>query len=397
MSFWTELRDTVQSVGVLAGNYLLPGSSLITSQLVSKGAKDQLNSSLGKIAQLGTGGAAFLEGGPGFSNYSTAYDKLTGALSLPSGSSVTGQQALDAFNAGKISADEFAALAGGDAAAGGGLGTAVTGGATSGLSKYLVPASILGSSIIGASAAKTAATTQADAQAQANQLLYQMYKEQQGLQEPFRQAGLTAQNKLMDVLGLSKNTAAPGYGTATGTFKMEGFDPSTLMKDFTAADFTADPGYAFRMSEGLKGLERSAAARGGLLSGTGLKNIERFGQDLASQEYQNAVNRFNVNRAAKSAEYANAFNRYQTERANLLNPLQSLAGVGQTATNALTSAAGQYGTQAGAGITGAGAATAAGNVGAANALTSGLGSYLNYASNQDLVNALTRRSAYGAA
>jgi hypothetical protein len=393
MSFWTDLRDTVESVGVLAGNYLLPGSALITSKLVSKGSQEQLNSSLGKIAQLGTGGAAFLEGGPGFSNYSAAYDKLTGALNLSSGSSVSGQQALDAFNSGKLSADEFAALAAGDAAAGGGLGTAVTGGATTGLSKYLVPAAILGSSIIGAGAAKTAATTQADASAQANQLLYQMYKEQQGLQEPFRQAGLTAQNKLMDVLGLSKNTTAPGYGSATGTFKMEGFDPASLMKDFSAADFTADPGYAFRLSEGQKALERSAAARGGLLSGTTGKNLLRYGQEMGSQEFGNAFNRFNVNRAAKSGEYANAFNRYQTERANLLNPLQSLAGVGQSATNTLTGAASNYGTSAGANITGAGAATAAGQVGQANAINNALSSYLNYSSNADLADAV-RRSAY---
>ena len=391
MSLWTDLRDTLETGAVLAGNYFLPGSSIITSQLVSEGSKDQLNSTLGQLAQLGTGGYGALEGN--LANYSTAYDKVAGAFGGGSSAGVTGQQAVDAFNAGKISAAEFEAIANGAGTTSAGL----LGSGAAGLSKYLTPAAVLASGLFGANAATKAATTQAEAQSQANQLLYSMYKEQQGLQEPFRQAGLTAQNKLMDVLGLSKNTAAPGYGTATGTFKMEGFDPSTLMKDFTAADFTADPGYAFRMSEGLKGLERSAAARGGLLSGTGLKNIERFGQDLASQEYQNAVNRFNVNRAAKSAEYANAFNRYQTERANLLNPLQSLAGVGQTATNALTSAAGQYGTQAGAGITGAGAATAAGNVGAANALTSGLGSYLNYASNQDLVNALTRRSAYGAA
>ena len=34
-------------------------------------------------------------------------------------------------------------------------------------------------------------------------------------------------------------------------------------------------------------------------------------------------------------EYMNAFNRYQVERQARLNPLQSLAGVGQTTANAL--------------------------------------------------------------
>jgi hypothetical protein len=90
------------------------------------------------------------------------------------------------------------------------------------------------------------------------------------------------------------------------------------------SDFQTDPGYAFRMSEGMKGLERSAAARGGLLSGSALKGIQRFGQDLASQEYQNA------------------FNRYQSNRAAQLNPLQSLAGVGQTSANTLGAAGTQF-------------------------------------------------------
>jgi hypothetical protein len=71
------------------------------------------------------------------------------------------------------------------------------------------------------------------------------------------------------------------------------------------------------MSEGMKALDRSAASRGGLLSGATLKGAQQYGQGLASQEYQNA------------------FNRYQTNRANQLNPLQSLAGQGQTTATAL--------------------------------------------------------------
>ena len=369
MSFWTDLRDTVESVAVVAGNYFLPGSSIITSKLVSEGSQEQLNSSLGKVAQLASGGSAFLEGGPGLSNYGAAYDKAISALNLSPSSGLTGQQALDAFNAGKISADEFAALASGDSAAGGGLMGAITGaggGAAAGtLSKYLLPAAMLTSAVTGAGAAKSAAQTQADAAREANALGYQIYQEQKGLQEPFRQAGIGAQNKLLTYLGLPGGTQGADYGK--------------YARDFGMADFTADPGYAFRMSEGLKGLERSAAARGGLLSGGGLKNIERFGQDLASQEY------------------GNAYNRYQTNRANQLAPLGSLMASGQSAAANVGSAAGQYGATAGSNITGAGAAQAAGQVGQANALTNALGSYLNYSSNQDLVNALTRRSAYGAA
>ena len=54
MSFWTSVRNAVQSVAVIAANTVLPGSSLITSNLVSKGSQDQLNSTLGKVAQIGS-------------------------------------------------------------------------------------------------------------------------------------------------------------------------------------------------------------------------------------------------------------------------------------------------------------------------------------------------------
>lgn len=128
-----------------------------------------------------------------------------------------------------------------------------------------------------------------------------------------------------------------------------------LAKPFGMDQFQADPGYAFRQAEGMKALERSAAARGGLMSGSALKGIQRFGQDLASQEY------------------TNAFNRYQVERAARLNPLQSLMGSGQSSANTLTSAAGQYGQTSAQNAYNAGAARASGYVGSANAMTSALG------------------------
>jgi hypothetical protein len=136
------------------------------------------------------------------------------------------------------------------------------------------------------------------------------------------------------------------------------------------SQFQADPGYNFRMSEGMKGLERSAAARGGLLSGGTLKGIQRFGQDLASQEY------------------SNAFNRYQTERNARLNPLQSLAGFGQTSTNQLGAAGQSMASGVGEALGAAGQARASGYMGTANAISGGVGQYLNYQQGNNLLNAL---------
>jgi hypothetical protein len=129
-----------------------------------------------------------------------------------------------------------------------------------------------------------------------------MYDEDVARQKPFQEAGVNALNKLV---------------------------PLTDYQNFGMEQFQQDPGYAFRLSEGQKALDRQAAARGGLISGSALKAAQRFGQDMASQEYQNA------------------FNRYGIERDRRLGPLQSLAGVGQTATNQLGAAGREYGSSAG--------------------------------------------------
>jgi hypothetical protein len=127
-------------------------------------------------------------------------------------------------------------------------------------------------------------------------------------------------------------------------------------RDFGMADYQADPGYAFRLNEGMKGLNASAAARGGLISGNALRAATQYGQDMGSQEYQNA------------------YNRYQTNRSNQLNPLQSLMGASQTATNNMQQAGQNYATTAGDAYMGAGNARASGYVGSANAWSNALGS-----------------------
>jgi hypothetical protein len=211
-------------------------------------------------------------------------------------------------------------------------------------------AAILGAAVIGgaasASASSKAAKTQRRAAQDANAAQERMFEKQTQLQEPFRQGGLTAQNEIMQLLGIGGDKTAAGYGS--------------MGKAFGAEQFQQDPGYAFRQSEGMKALERSAAARGNLMSGSTMKGIQRFGQDLASQEYQNA------------------FNRYQIERSAKLNPLQSLMGSGQSATNVMTGAAGQMGQNEASNLYNAGQARASGYVGQANALNQALGSVSNY-------------------
>ena len=66
----------------------------------------------------------------------------------------------------------------------------------------------------------------------------------------------------------------------------------TARDKFEAEDFEADPGYEFRRSEGGRGVEQGASARGSLLSGAALKELTRFNQDTASNEFDRAHGRW---------------------------------------------------------------------------------------------------------
>jgi hypothetical protein len=218
---------------------------------------------------------------------------------------------------------------------------------------FWVAGAIVGSAVIGSVASSKAAGAQASAADKSAQLQYDQFQQTRADQEPFRQAGITTQNELMRQLGLGGEAGSAGYGN--------------LMRNFSQQDFQADPGYQFRLSEGLKGLDRQAAARGGLISGGALKAAQGYGQDLASQEYQNA------------------FNRYQTNRGSVYGMLSGQQGVGQAATNALGAAGQNYANQAGEAYMGAGNARASGYIGAANAIGQGAGGLTNmYMQNQML-------------
>ena len=209
---------------------------------------------------------------------------------------------------------------------------------------WMIPAAIIGSSLLGGSAASSAASTQAAAADRAAQLQNDQYNQTRADQAPWRAAGETALNQLIPL--------------------------ATNYTPFSYNSMTADPGYQFRLQQGQEALGHQNAARGGAVSGTSLKAMQDYAQNSASNEYNNA------------------FNRYQANRQAQLGPLQSLAGIGQTATNFTGQAGAANAANVGNLITGGAAANAAGQVGTANALTSGLGTYLNYSGGNNLVSAL---------
>jgi len=217
--------------------------------------------------------------------------------------------------------------------------------------------------VIASRGSSQAASTQADAANRAADLQKSQFEQQMALQEPYRQAGLTAQNKMLSVLGLGGDTSAPGYGKYS--------------RDFSMADYQADPGYAFRLSEGLKQLGHTAAKRGGAISGQTMKGIQDYAQNSASQEYNDA------------------FQRYQTNRANQLQPLGNLMSSGQAAASNQAGNAGNYGTNAGNAYMAAGQAIGAGQLGQANTLAGGLGTAASTYQNQTNFNNWLARNQPG--
>lgn len=195
--------------------------------------------------------------------------------------------------------------------------------------------------ITGATQAADGASRAADAQVaasdRATQLQREIWQQQQADAKPWLDAGKGALAQLTQGI-------QPG-----GDFN----------RNFTMADFQADPGYQFRMQQGQSALESSAAARGSHLSGATLKALAQYGQDMGSQEYGNAYNRFN------------------NDMTNRYNRLSGIAGGGQTANQQLQAAGTNFGAMAGNNTIGAGNARASGYVAqgnvAGNAFNSGAG------------------------
>lgn len=156
------------------------------------------------------------------------------------------------------------------------------------------------------------------------------------------------------------------YGNLTQGYDQQFNNPTNVTEQ-------NDPGYQFRLQQGQQALERSAAARGGLLTGGTAKDLADYQQGAASQEYGNVYNRALQN-------YTTNRGTFYTNQDNLYNRLMGVSGAGQNAANSLTGAGTNSANnisgvdmnsanQVGQDLTNAGTARASGYVGANNALS----------------------------
>lgn len=269
-----------------------------------------------------------------------------------------------------------------------------------------------------ADAARAASAASLDATDKTNALNWQIYQQNMANNAPGMQAGQSALSALQNGLGLGRlratqtgnvgavpGSAAALAGTPTETFTNaqgqtvdkdgnvvtapaqtqnygatqaeldaagNSIGAGSLTQSFSdkvKADggFETDPSYQWRLAQGQKNLQASAAARGGLLTGQGLKDINDYAQGAAS------------------TEFAAANDRYNTNQSNLYNRLEGIAGIGQQSTadsNAAGTSAGQtIGNTTMSGVnssnnylTGGAAAQAASDIGQGNAWSSAINS-----------------------
>jgi hypothetical protein len=207
-----------------------------------------------------------------------------------------------------------------------------------------IATAVVGSAVIGAGATIYGAGKAADAQTKAAQTAADtslgMYNTTRGDLAPFRDIGTNAGNQLTSRLT-----------ELTSPITM---DQKTL---------ESTPGYQFNLTQGLKAVQNSAAARGLGVSGAAQKGAATFATGLADSTYQNQFNNANTNQS-------NAYNRLSDLLKTGENAAAQTGVMGTVAANTAASA------QVGAGNAQAAAANATG--GAISNASNGIGGYLAY-------------------
>lgn len=268
----------------------------------------------------------------------------------------------------------------------------------------------LGSALIGSSASKSAAKTQANAAGAASAQQGQANMQMRSDLQPWRESGNLGNNALMAYLGLGGAPSAPdpadfvtkpeigksgrfyGYSIDVGAYNAavkeheravadynrikDSGEYGSLLKKFTGDDLENDPGYQFGLDQGNQALDRRAAAGGNYFSGQALKAAQRFGQDYAGTKFNEA------------------FSRDNTNKSRVANFLTSVSQMGLNAATQTGMAGIQTANNQAQNTIGAGNAAAAGQVGAANAWGNALGQIGNNFQQQQLLNSSNNNSRY---
>ena len=249
----------------------------------------------------------------------------------------------------------------------------------------------VGGALISANATNRAAAGAENAARDANALQWNMFQQNRSDQAPWRTTGGAALGQLSNLMGFNSQAtfnekayldahpdayqrmfdtgvsayedAMKQYGGANSPdlqpFFSQGPEFGSMSRDFSMADYQADPGYQFRLEQGAKALERAGAAKGMALSGAQMKGLTDYNSGMASQEYGNAYNRFMQNRTTRFGELSN------------------LAGLGQSSVGQTGQLGANTAANMGNNLTGAANMSGAAGLAGANAWTGALNSLGN--------------------
>lgn len=348
-SAWVDYGRDIAKLGAVMGTAAVGGSLLAGAGGGGAGAAGA--GAAGGSAGLSSAEAAALYGAEGYgATGGAAAVAGSGGLSSAEAAALYGAEGYGAGGGAAASAagggGAAAGAGGGATAAGGGSGSGFFsslasgdfGGAASAAGSYLSSPGGMGTAaqlvggLLQSSAAKKAAEAQVESARSSNELL-------KGIYQQTRQDNMPALE--------ARNAGLSGY---QGLIK----NPGSVQND---------PGYAFGRDQGIQGIDRSAAGRGGLYSGATLKAQTKFGNDYATTKFDNALGRYG-----------------------------NLAQLGGTGTQTIANSANSYGQQAANNITGAGNASASGTVGSANAWGNALGSAYNGYMQNNLINSLIKQN-----
>lgn len=262
-----------------------------------------------------------------------------------------------------------------------------------------VATAVIGSAVIGAGASYLGAKKQADAANNASDMTMAQYQQTRGDLMPWQNTGRGANSKLADYLGITPSSgpdwdaylrANPDvaasatyggnpaqhyedYGRKEGRVVPQlsgtpsGSNFGSLLKPYTGDSLTSDPGYQFGIQQGEQGINRLAMSGSGRNNGATMKALLKFNQDYGGTKFNEG------------------FSRDASQKNQMYGFLSGTSALGENAaahTGALgANAAGT----AGQFMTNAGDANAAGMVGVANSANSGVGNYLGYQSNQNMM------------
>lgn len=250
----------------------------------------------------------------------------------------------------------------------------------------------VGSAIVGASSASKAAKAQTQAADKASNVQKQMFDQTSQYFEPYRDAGENALRAYQYELGLGPMPGSVGGtpmtieeipGQSAGPTAPAGTDLAKLYQmfpdqfpqtstpasyrvngqDFGTRDeaqayansqpgsvpyqgFTATPGYDFRLKEGTRAVEGSAAAGGGLYSGATMKALAEYGQDYATNAYDNWLNRVGgvmSTGQASAGQQAALGQNFANNQSNILQSAGNARSAGAIGTgNAINDAIGNF-------------------------------------------------------